>query len=178
MGAALLPLLALVCLLRVQQAGDGDGLGHWVRVAVGGGPTVLEVALLLLAHLAGDPDAGAPVGHAGGEVVDGGGLVEPREAPHVVLPAVRVVHSDVLGVFFAQLLDGLLDVSVIRWGGGREGGGRDSWGTKPFKKFWVTDTLVFSMKTHTLIYQMNFKMNIKYSRDIDEVRNNDFYCKY
>jgi len=36
------------------------------------------------------------------------------------------------------------------------------------------DNLVFSMKTHTLIYQMN----IKYSQDIEKVRNNDFYLKY
>jgi len=40
------------------------------------------------------------------------------------------------------------------------------------------DNLVFSMKTHTFIYQMNFKINIKSSQDIDEVINNDFYCKY
>jgi len=36
------------------------------------------------------------------------------------------------------------------------------------------DNLVFSMKTHTFIYQMKRK----YSQDIDKVRNNDFYCKY
>jgi len=34
------------------------------------------------------------------------------------------------------------------------------------------------MKTHTFIYQMNYKMNIKYSQDIDKVRNTDFYFKY
>jgi len=34
------------------------------------------------------------------------------------------------------------------------------------------------MKTHTFIYQMNCKMNIKYSQDIDKDRNNDFYLKY
>jgi len=37
------------------------------------------------------------------------------------------------------------------------------------------DNVVFSMKTLTFIYQMNYKMNIKYSQDIDKVRNNDFY---
>ena len=39
------------------------------------------------------------------------------------------------------------------------------------------DNFVFSMKTHTFIYQMSCKMNRKYSQDIDEVRNNDFYLK-
>jgi len=34
------------------------------------------------------------------------------------------------------------------------------------------------MKTLTFIYQVNWKMNIKYSQDIDNVINNDFYCKY
>ena len=39
------------------------------------------------------------------------------------------------------------------------------------------DNFMFSMKTHTLIHQMSCKINIKYSQDIDEVRNNDFYFK-
>ena len=33
------------------------------------------------------------------------------------------------------------------------------------------------MKTHTFIHQMSCKMNRKYSQDIEEVRNNDFYLK-
>jgi len=40
------------------------------------------------------------------------------------------------------------------------------------------DNFVFSMKTHTFIYQMNSKMKIKYSQYIEKVRNNDFYLKY
>jgi len=40
------------------------------------------------------------------------------------------------------------------------------------------ENVAFSMKTLTFIGQMNCKMNIKYSQDIDTVRNNDFYCKY
>jgi len=35
------------------------------------------------------------------------------------------------------------------------------------------DSFVFSMKTHTFIYQLNRK----YSKDINKVRNNDFYFK-
>jgi len=43
------------------------------------------------------------------------------------------------------------------------------------QKFWVTRTIsCFSMKTHTFIYQMN----LKYSQDIQKVRNNDFNLKY
>jgi len=43
------------------------------------------------------------------------------------------------------------------------------------QKFEVTkDHLVTSMNTHTFIYQMN----INYSPDVDEVINNDLYCKY
>lgn len=106
-------LLALFCAFWIKQAGGCDGPGHGVRVAVRCRPAVLEVAFPLLAHLARDADAGAPVGHSGREVFDGGGLVETREAPLVVLPSAWVVHSDVLAVFFAQLLDGLLDVSVV-----------------------------------------------------------------
>ena len=45
--------------------------------------------------------------------------MEARETPLVVLPSAGVVHTDVLQVFFAQPLDGLLDVSVIE-------GNRDS----------------------------------------------------
>jgi len=40
------------------------------------------------------------------------------------------------------------------------------------------DNLVFSMKTHTFIDQINCKMYVKYSQDIEEVINKDFYCKY
>ncbi|TNN58611.1 Microtubule-associated serine/threonine-protein kinase 1 [Liparis tanakae] len=37
------------------------------------------------------------------------------------------------------------------------------------QKLWVTQTIWFSIKTHTFIYQMKRK----YSQDIDKVRNND-----
>jgi len=40
------------------------------------------------------------------------------------------------------------------------------------------DNFVFSMKTHTFIFQMSCKMYRKYSQDIDKVRNNDLYLKY
>lgn len=56
--------------LLVQQTGADQGLGHTVWVAVGGRAAVLEVALLLLAHVTRNADAGATVGHPSGEFVD------------------------------------------------------------------------------------------------------------
>lgn len=47
-------------------------------------------------------------------MVDAGGLVMTREAPHVVPASVGVVHADVLLVPFLQFGDGLLNVSVGR----------------------------------------------------------------
>jgi len=37
------------------------------------------------------------------------------------------------------------------------------------------ENLVFPMKTHTFIYQINCKINIKYSQDRDEVIHHDLY---
>lgn len=94
----------------VEHRGPHDGLGDRVGVAVGRRPPVLEVAEAVLAHLARDADAGAPVGHAGGELEDVGGLVVAGEPPGVVPAAPRVVDADVVVVPLAQLLDGRFDV--------------------------------------------------------------------
>ena len=67
-----------------------------------------------MANLARDADAGASVCHSGREVVDAGRFMETCETSHVVLAPTRVIYLDVLAVFFAQLLDGLLNVSVGR----------------------------------------------------------------
>lgn len=99
---------------RVKQTCLRDGLRHSVRVAVGCRSAVLEVAPPILAHLPGDADAGASVGHAGGEVVDAGGFMETCQAPHVVLAAMRVVRTEVLFVFLAHSLDGFLNVPAVR----------------------------------------------------------------
>ena len=72
-------------ILLVQAARLDHDAGDLVRVAVGGRPPVLEVALLLLGDAAGDPDGAAAVGDAGGEVMDGGGLVEAGKTTLVVL---------------------------------------------------------------------------------------------
>ncbi len=83
---------------------------YLVGITVGGWPPVLEVSLLVLGHRPGDPDGGAAVGHAGGEVVDGGGLVEAGQAALVVLALVRVVGLDVADVVAGEAVDGLLDL--------------------------------------------------------------------
>ena len=56
-----------------------------VRVAVTARSPVLQVAVSLLRHVPGDPDAAAPVGHPGTEVVDAGGLVLTSQPPLIVL---------------------------------------------------------------------------------------------
>lgn len=100
--------------LLIKQAGADDGLRHTVRVTVCCRAAVLKVAPLLQSHLARDADAGTTVGHSRAEVLDAAGLMKTRETSHVVLAPTRVVHLDVLHVFLAQLLDGLLDVSFVR----------------------------------------------------------------
>ncbi|TNN36072.1 hypothetical protein EYF80_053764 [Liparis tanakae] len=107
------------------QTGADQGLRHAVRVAVGRRAAVLEVALLVLAHVARDADAGAAVGHAGGELVDVGGFVVAGEAAGVVQPPFGVVGADVVAVPLAQLLDGILDGSAGRRGRGYEKRERD-----------------------------------------------------
>lgn len=99
----------------IEQTCFGDCHGNTVRVTIGRWPSILEVAFLFLGHLAGDADAGAPVGHACREVLDAGGLVATRETPLVVVSLVGVVGTDVFAVILAQLLDGLFDVPVVRW---------------------------------------------------------------
>lgn len=95
--------------LLVQQTGADQGLGHAVRVAVGGWAAVFKVALLLLANATGNADAGTTVGHAGREFVDVGGLVVAGEAAGVVQPALGVVGADVVTVPLAKLLDAVLN---------------------------------------------------------------------
>ena len=102
-------------LQSLEQAGACDGPRHHVGVTVGRRAPVLEVAALRLPHLPRDADAGPAVGHARGEVVDMGGLVQARQTPPVVLSSARVVHQDVCGVVLAQLLYGLLNVSAAQW---------------------------------------------------------------
>jgi len=104
--------------LLVQQTGADQGLRHAVRVAVGRRAAVLEVALLVLAHVARNADASAAVGHACGELVDVGGFVVAGEAAGVVEPPFGVVGADVIAVPLPELLDGILNGSEGRRGRG------------------------------------------------------------
>lgn len=99
---------------RIEQTRFGDGHRNAVRVTIRRRAPILEVAFHFLGYLAGDADAGAPVGHSRGEIFDAGGFVAARETPLVVVSLVGVVRADVLAVIFAQLLDGLFDVPVVR----------------------------------------------------------------
>ena len=69
--------------LRFEGAAAGldDGLGHLVRIAVGVGPAVLDVALLVHLDLPGDPDRGTAVRHAVGELVPGAVSCRPVRRP-------------------------------------------------------------------------------------------------
>lgn len=97
--------------LLIQQTGADQGFGHAVRVAVGGWAAVFKVPLFLLAHVAGNANAGAAVGHACGEFVDVGGFVVAGEAASVVQPSFGVIGTDVVTVPLTELLDAILNSS-------------------------------------------------------------------
>jgi hypothetical protein len=91
--------------LDLSEHSLSDDSGELVRVAVGSGATVLEVALVLGGDGAGDAHGGAAVGDAPGELVVGGGLVLARHAQVVVL----AVDAHVLLLAARELLHGGLD---------------------------------------------------------------------
>lgn len=91
-----------------------DGHCNTVWVTICWWSAILEVAFHFLDYLAGDADAGAPVGHSCWEIFDAGGFMATREPPLVVISLMGVVCTDVFAVIFAQLLDGLFDVPVVR----------------------------------------------------------------
>ena len=76
------------------------------RTDVGGGATVLEVAVALSADMTGDTDGGATVGNTRREGTNVTSLMTTRETEVVVL----AVDRDVLVVPLRELGDGLLDV--------------------------------------------------------------------
>ena len=100
-------------------------MGYLVWVTVGGRPPVLQVAFPLLGHATGDADGAAAVGHPGGEVVDGGGLVQAGQAALVVVALMGVVGLDVADVVAGEAVDGLLDLGeapvLPHLGGGEVG---------------------------------------------------------
>lgn len=105
-------LLASLGLLNHVGLGNGaaDGLGHdttdKVGVDVGGGSSVLKVAVALLGNGSGDSDGAASVGNTRRKGADGAGLVSTSQS-HVVVLA---VDGNVLLVSGRKLLDGSLNV--------------------------------------------------------------------
>lgn len=95
--------------LLAQQTGADQGLRHTVRVTVGRRAAVLEVALLVLANVARNADAGAAVGHACGELVDVGGFVMAGETAGVVEPPFGIIGADVIAVPLPELLNGIFN---------------------------------------------------------------------
>src|SRR6056297_402088 len=94
----------------LHRAADGVGheAGDDVRVDVGVGATIFEVALLVDSDLPGDADRGATVGHAVAELVVALGLVRSGQT---VLDAGAVV-GDVQGSLLAERLAAGFDVLV------------------------------------------------------------------
>ena len=97
----------------VQAGGLHDDHGNAVRVAVAGGPPVLQVSISLSRDLSGDADAAPTVGNPGGEVMDRGGFVCTGQSSFVILSFIWIVLLDVTDMLLAQLVDGLLNVERI-----------------------------------------------------------------
>ncbi len=96
--------------LFIKTAGLDKNAGNLIRVTVGRGSPVLEVALTLLSNTTWNSDRTATIGHAGTEVVDGGCLVESGQPALVIFSLIRVVRFDVANVMARQLVNGLLDL--------------------------------------------------------------------
>merc|ERR1719452_14097 len=94
----------------LQAGGLHDDHGHAVRVAVAGGPPVLQVPISLSRDLPGDADAASTVSHPRREVVDRRGFVTSGKSSFVVFSLIRIILLDMTDVVLAQLVDGLLNV--------------------------------------------------------------------
>jgi len=97
-------------LLFVEDAGADQGVADGVWIAVAAGPSVLQVALLVLSDAAGDANADVTISHSRAEVVDIASLALAGQPALVVLSSARVVRLDVPEVLLAELIDGLLDL--------------------------------------------------------------------
>lgn len=103
--------------LWIEQTCFYNGHCNAVWVTVSWWSAILEVAFLFLGYLARDADAGAPVGHTSWEIFNAGSFMATCEAPFVVISLMWVICTDMFAVFCSQLLDGLFDVSAVRWKG-------------------------------------------------------------
>jgi len=92
----------LVVGLLIETDSLDNHLGNRVGIAVAGGAPVLKVAIAHLSHVTRNPDAAAPVGYPGAEVVNTRRLVKPGQTPLIVLALVGVVCLDVPDVVLGE----------------------------------------------------------------------------
>lgn len=95
--------------LLIQQCGCENGIANAVRIHVGAGAAILQVALLGCRDTSRDANAAAAVGNSPTEFVDRRGFEAPNQATFVVFSPARIVGFDVLRVLLGELLDGLLN---------------------------------------------------------------------
>ena len=86
-----------------------DTNSYLVRVTIGGGTSVLEVAATLFRHISRDPNGAASISHARRKVMDRGCLVLTRQPPFIVLALVRIICLDVTYMVSGQFINGTFD---------------------------------------------------------------------
>lgn len=79
---------------------------YLVRVTIGGGTSVLEVATTLFRHIPRDPNGAASIGHARWKIMDRGCLMLTRQPPFIVLSLVWIIRLDVTYVVSGKFING------------------------------------------------------------------------
>jgi len=95
----------LSSLFVVEANGFHELRSDEVRIHVGSGSPVFEVAAAVFDRLVGDSNGTASVGDSRREVVHGGGFMATSQASLVSF----AVHCDMLGVFLRQFVNGLIN---------------------------------------------------------------------
>lgn len=95
--------------LLIQQGCGENRIADAVRVHVGAGAAILQVALLGAGDAARNSHAGAAIGDAPAELVDGRRFETSNESTLVVFAAARIVSLDVLRMLLRELQNRLLD---------------------------------------------------------------------
>jgi len=95
----------IIAHLLIETGGLNNAGCDNVRIDVGGGAAVFEIALALRSAGRRNTDGRTTVSNTRAELGDGGGLVLASETEGVVL----AIHGNVFGVLLGQLLDGGID---------------------------------------------------------------------
>ena len=82
---------------------------YLVRVTIGGGTSVLEVAATFFRHISRDPNGAASIGHARGKIMDRRCLMLTRQPPFIVLALVRIICLDVTYMVSGKFINGTFD---------------------------------------------------------------------